>query len=182
MQPNAVALSDGYGRMRKLHFISIPYKSFYFLIFFITSVILYDAQCHHSQKHKPSRKLRKNPVIALDILEALHHKHSIDYWSADDCYRLNLYNTLSTFFDCVDGAFRLCSINLSNVFVPPLCLSQAEMNLGLEHGVPPENIILSGVCKQLAHIKYAAKNNIQHLVCENEAELSKISRLHPNAK
>lgn len=56
------------------------------------------------------------------------------------------------------------------------------MNLVLEHGVPPENIILSGVCKQLAHIKHAAKNNIQHLVCENEAELSKISRLHPSAK
>lgn len=59
---------------------------------------------------------------------------------------------------------------------------QTEVNLVLEHGVPPENIILSGVCKQLAHIKHAAKNNIQHLVCENEAELSKISRLHPSAK
>ncbi|XP_039978275.1 antizyme inhibitor 1b [Xiphias gladius] len=63
-----------------------------------------------------------------------------------------------------------------------ICTNKAEMNLGLEHGVPPENIILSGVCKQLAHIKHAAKNNIQHLVCENEAELSKISRLHPGAK
>lgn len=59
---------------------------------------------------------------------------------------------------------------------------QAEVSLVLEYGVPPENIILSGVCKQLAHIKHAAKNNVQHLVCENEAELSKISRLHPNAK
>ncbi|XP_041665110.1 antizyme inhibitor 1b [Cheilinus undulatus] len=63
-----------------------------------------------------------------------------------------------------------------------VCTNKAEMSLVLEHGVSPENIILSGVCKQLAHIKHAAKNNIQHLVCENEAELSKISRLHPNAK
>ncbi|XP_044026739.1 antizyme inhibitor 1b [Siniperca chuatsi] len=63
-----------------------------------------------------------------------------------------------------------------------VCANKAEVSLVLEHGVPPENIILSGVCKQLAHIKHAAKNNIQHLVCENEAELSKISRLHPNAK
>ncbi|XP_040909329.1 antizyme inhibitor 1b [Toxotes jaculatrix] len=63
-----------------------------------------------------------------------------------------------------------------------VCTNKAEMNLVLEHGVPPENIILSGVCKQLAHIKHAAKNNIQHLVCENEAELSKISRSHPGAK
>ncbi|XP_060948412.1 antizyme inhibitor 1b [Limanda limanda] len=63
-----------------------------------------------------------------------------------------------------------------------VCTNKAEMNLVLEHGVPPEHIILSGVCKQLAHIKYAAKNNIQYLVCENEAELAKISRLHPSAK
>ncbi|XP_047460907.1 antizyme inhibitor 1b [Mugil cephalus] len=63
-----------------------------------------------------------------------------------------------------------------------VCANKAEVNLVLEHGVPPENIILSGVFKQLAHIKHAAKNNIQHVVCENEAELSKISRLHPNAK
>lgn len=62
------------------------------------------------------------------------------------------------------------------------CFLQAEMSLVLDHGVPPENIILSSVFKQLAHIKYAAKNNIQHLVCENEAELSKIARLHPDAK
>ncbi|KAM9838474.1 antizyme inhibitor 1b [Aulostomus maculatus] len=63
-----------------------------------------------------------------------------------------------------------------------VCTNKAEVNLVLEHGVPPENIILSGVCKQLSHIKDAAKNNVQHLVCENEAELSKISRLHPSAK
>ncbi|XP_030003363.1 antizyme inhibitor 1b [Sphaeramia orbicularis] len=63
-----------------------------------------------------------------------------------------------------------------------VCANKAEVSLVLEHGVPPENIILSGVCKQLALIKHAAKNNIQQLVCENEAELSKISRLHPGAK
>ncbi|KAM9384312.1 antizyme inhibitor 1b [Pholidichthys leucotaenia] len=63
-----------------------------------------------------------------------------------------------------------------------VCASKAEVSLVLDHGVPPENIILSGVFKQVAYIKHAAKNNIQHLVCENEAELSKIARLHPNAK
>lgn len=65
------------------------------------------------------------------------------------------------------------------------CLSsslQAEVSLVLEHGVQPENIILSSAFKQLAHIKYASKNGVQHLVCENEAELSKIARLHPDAK
>ncbi|KAI9539908.1 hypothetical protein NQZ68_001841 [Dissostichus eleginoides] len=63
-----------------------------------------------------------------------------------------------------------------------VCANKTEVSLVLEQGVPPESIILSGVCKQLALIKYAAKNNVQHLVCENEAELSKISRLHPSAK
>lgn len=60
--------------------------------------------------------------------------------------------------------------------------SQAEVNLALEHGVPPDNIILSGVCKQLALVKAAAKHEVRHLVCENEAELAKIARLHPRAK
>lgn len=70
----------------------------------------------------------------------------------------------------------------SPVLISLFFCAKAEMSLVLEHGVPPEAIILSGVCKQQAHIKYAAKNNIQNLVCENEAELLKISRLHPNAK
>uniref|UniRef100_A0A3P9NLC2 Antizyme inhibitor 1b n=1 Tax=Poecilia reticulata TaxID=8081 RepID=A0A3P9NLC2_POERE len=63
-----------------------------------------------------------------------------------------------------------------------VCANKAEVSLVLEHGVPPENIILSSAFKQLAHIKYAAKNGVLHLVCENEAELSKIARLHPEAK
>ncbi|XP_061598475.1 antizyme inhibitor 1b [Cololabis saira] len=63
-----------------------------------------------------------------------------------------------------------------------ICANKNEVSLVLDHGVPPENIILSSAFKQLAAIKYAAKNNIQHLVCENEVELSKIARLHPDAK
>ncbi|KAM4631406.1 antizyme inhibitor 1b [Polymixia lowei] len=63
-----------------------------------------------------------------------------------------------------------------------ICTNKVEVSLVLEHGVPPENIILSGVCKQLAHIKHAAKNNVQHLVCDSQAELCKIARVHPSAK
>lgn len=50
------------------------------------------------------------------------------------------------------------------------------------HGIPSEDIIYSSFCKQVSHIKYAAKNGIDLLVCDNEAELRKISRSHPNAK
>lgn len=64
----------------------------------------------------------------------------------------------------------------------PSLFPQAEASLVLNQDVAPENIILSGACKQLAHLKYAAKNGITHLVCDNEAELCKIARTHPSAK
>lgn len=92
------------------------------------------------------------------------------------------YSELGPFCDLMAEPFKLL---VSAAYVITLFVSlftQAEVNLVLEHGVPPENIILTGVCKQLAHIKHAAKNNIQHLVCDSEAELSKISRLYPSAK
>ncbi|KAL6456868.1 hypothetical protein MHYP_G00338310 [Metynnis hypsauchen] len=63
-----------------------------------------------------------------------------------------------------------------------VCANKAEISLVLNHDVPPENIILSGVCKQLSHIKHAAKHGINYLVCDNEAELCKIARAHPNAR
>lgn len=63
-----------------------------------------------------------------------------------------------------------------------VCSNKAEVSLVLDHGVSPENIILSGVCKQLVHIKHAAKNGIDHLVCDSETELCKIARSHPSAK
>ncbi|XP_026862139.1 antizyme inhibitor 1b isoform X1 [Electrophorus electricus] len=63
-----------------------------------------------------------------------------------------------------------------------VCSNKTELSMVLNHDVPTENIILSGVCKQLSHIKYAAKNGINYLVCDNEADLCKIARAHPNAK
>ncbi|KAF3691546.1 Antizyme inhibitor 1 [Channa argus] len=63
-----------------------------------------------------------------------------------------------------------------------LCTNKSELELMQTHGIPSEDIIYSGVCKQVSQIKYAAKNGIDLLVCDNEAELRKISRCHPNAK
>ncbi|XP_058502849.1 antizyme inhibitor 1a [Solea solea] len=63
-----------------------------------------------------------------------------------------------------------------------ICTNKSEVQLVQSHGIPSEDIIYSGVCKQVSHIKYAAKNGIDLLVCDNEAELCKISRCHPNAK
>lgn len=63
-----------------------------------------------------------------------------------------------------------------------LFVFQSELELVQSHGIPSEDIIYSGVCKQVSQIKYAAKNGIDLLVCDNEAELRKISRCHPSAK
>lgn len=63
-----------------------------------------------------------------------------------------------------------------------ICTNKSEIELVQSHGIPSEDIIYSGVCKQVSQIKYAAKNGIDLLLCDNEAELRKISRCHPNAK
>ncbi|XP_062870776.1 antizyme inhibitor 1b isoform X2 [Trichomycterus rosablanca] len=63
-----------------------------------------------------------------------------------------------------------------------VCANKAEVSVVLNHDVSPKNIIMSGVCKQQSHIKYAAKNGVNYLMCDNEAELCKIARSHPNAK
>lgn len=63
-----------------------------------------------------------------------------------------------------------------------LFVFQSELELVQGHGIPSEDIIYGGVCKQVSQIKYAAKNGIDLLVCDNEAELRKISGCHPNAK
>ncbi|XP_066534265.1 antizyme inhibitor 1a [Hoplias malabaricus] len=63
-----------------------------------------------------------------------------------------------------------------------ICSNKHELELVKGFGVPSQDVILGGVCKQLSHIKYAAKHGIQLLVCDGEAELRKIARSHPKAK
>ncbi|EGW12832.1 antizyme inhibitor 1 [Cricetulus griseus] len=62
------------------------------------------------------------------------------------------------------------------------CSSKSEMALVQELGVSPENIIYTSHCKQASQIKYAAKVGINIMTCDNEIELKKIARNHPNAK
>ena len=59
---------------------------------------------------------------------------------------------------------------------------QTEMALVQELGVSPENIIYISPCKQVSQIKYAAKVGVNIMTCDNEVELKKIARNHPNAK
>ncbi|CAJ0952203.1 unnamed protein product [Ranitomeya imitator] len=62
------------------------------------------------------------------------------------------------------------------------CASKAEIELVQSTGVSPGNIIYANPCKQISQIKFAAKNGVQMMTFDNEVELSKVSRSHPNAK
>ncbi|KAL4629963.1 antizyme inhibitor 1b-like [Arapaima gigas] len=63
-----------------------------------------------------------------------------------------------------------------------ICTNKTELMLLLAFGITPRDIIYASGCKQLSHIKYAAKSGVDLLVCDNEVELRKIARYHPAAK
>ncbi|XP_060060914.1 antizyme inhibitor 2 isoform X7 [Erinaceus europaeus] len=62
------------------------------------------------------------------------------------------------------------------------CANKAEMELVQHIGVPASKIIYSSPCKQIAQIKYAAKNGVRLLSFDNEMELEKVVKSHPSAK
>ncbi|MFT7816228.1 antizyme inhibitor 1-like [Arapaima gigas] len=62
------------------------------------------------------------------------------------------------------------------------CSNKNDLVLVQDFGVSPDNILYTGVCKQLSHIKYAAKHGIEVLVCDSETEMYKIARCHPSAR
>ncbi|XP_078461045.1 ornithine decarboxylase-like [Lampetra fluviatilis] len=62
------------------------------------------------------------------------------------------------------------------------CASKNEMALVLGLGVPAERIIYANPCKQVSHIKYAARHGVHTMTFDNEAELEKVARNHPHAR
>ncbi|KAB0360422.1 hypothetical protein FD754_004578 [Muntiacus muntjak] len=62
------------------------------------------------------------------------------------------------------------------------CANKAEMELVQHIGVPASKIIYANPCKQIAHIKYAAKHGVQLLSFDNEMELAKVVKSHPRAR
>ena len=59
---------------------------------------------------------------------------------------------------------------------------QAEIKTILELGVAPERIIYANPCKQISHIKYAARKGVDMMTFDNELELFKIKSHFPAAK
>ncbi|XP_019407085.1 PREDICTED: antizyme inhibitor 1 [Crocodylus porosus] len=63
-----------------------------------------------------------------------------------------------------------------------VCSSKTEMAILQDLAIAPENIMYINPCKQASHIKYAAKAGINIMTCDNDIELQKIARNHPNAR
>ena len=59
---------------------------------------------------------------------------------------------------------------------------QVEIQTILELGVAPEHIIYANPCKQISHIKYAARNGVALMTFDNELELYKVKTHYPTAK
>ncbi|KAL6056526.1 Ornithine decarboxylase [Balamuthia mandrillaris] len=62
------------------------------------------------------------------------------------------------------------------------CASQAEMQLALELGLAPENIIFAHPCKNPVHLQFAKENGIRMMTFDNASELIKIHKLYPEAE
>ncbi|NWW69736.1 AZIN2 inhibitor, partial [Climacteris rufus] len=62
------------------------------------------------------------------------------------------------------------------------CASKAEITRVQGIGVPADRIFYSSPCKQVAHIRYAAKHGVRLMAFDNEVELSKVARSHPRAR
>lgn len=62
------------------------------------------------------------------------------------------------------------------------CASKAEMAMILKLGVSPDDIIFAHPAKQISHLRYAAEHGVRKMTFDNEDELIKIKKHHPNAQ
>ncbi|KAL8622515.1 hypothetical protein ACOMHN_034178 [Nucella lapillus] len=62
------------------------------------------------------------------------------------------------------------------------CASKDEISRVLKLGVKPSRIVYANPCKQNGFIRYAAKENVDLMTFDNEAELYKLKAAFPNAR
>lgn len=62
------------------------------------------------------------------------------------------------------------------------CASKAEINKVLSAGVDASKIIFANPAKPASHIRHAAAVGVDTMTVDNESELHKIKKLHPDAK
>ncbi|PIO34507.1 hypothetical protein AB205_0151000 [Aquarana catesbeiana] len=70
---------------------------------------------------------------------------------------------------------------LSALGVGFVCANKNEMTTVYDLGISMENVIYTSPCKQVSQIKHAAKLGVNIMTCDNESEMKKIARNHPNA-
>ncbi|XP_069051862.1 antizyme inhibitor 2-like isoform X1 [Lepisosteus oculatus] len=62
------------------------------------------------------------------------------------------------------------------------CASQGEMQLVLALGVPAHRIVFAQPCKQLSHLQFAAKHDVQLATFDSQEELRQAALHHPRAQ
>lgn len=62
------------------------------------------------------------------------------------------------------------------------CASKGEIQKVLGLDIEQSRIIYANPCKQASHIKYAAAHDVQMMTFDNETELHKVKKFHPQAK
>uniref|UniRef100_A0A8C6T023 Orn/DAP/Arg decarboxylase 2 N-terminal domain-containing protein n=1 Tax=Neogobius melanostomus TaxID=47308 RepID=A0A8C6T023_9GOBI len=62
------------------------------------------------------------------------------------------------------------------------CASKRELEMVMSIGVTPDKIIYAHTTKPQSHIRYACAQGVDMMTFDNEEELLKITRGHPNAK
>ncbi|EDV19169.1 uncharacterized protein TRIADDRAFT_62377 [Trichoplax adhaerens] len=71
---------------------------------------------------------------------------------------------------------------LINLGVSFDCASLGEIQSILNAGVNPDRIIYANTIKAISHLRFAKEKNVNLTVFDNEDELYKIKKYHPNAK
>jgi len=62
------------------------------------------------------------------------------------------------------------------------CASKGEIQKVMDLGVTQSRVIYANPCKQASHIKYAAAHSVELMTFDNETELHKVKKFHPQAK
>ncbi|POW02422.1 hypothetical protein PSTT_11791 [Puccinia striiformis] len=62
------------------------------------------------------------------------------------------------------------------------CASHAEIEMILKLGVQSDRIIYANPCKAGSFIRHAAQKNVEMMTFDNQEELDKVAKFHPNAK
>jgi ornithine decarboxylase len=62
------------------------------------------------------------------------------------------------------------------------CASREEIDLALRAGLDPSSIIFANPCKLPAHLRHARDVGVLKLTADNEEELYKVRKIHPNAE